>query len=120
MNTQQHISILGGIFVALSVLGLLAALIVLVATVGGGLLSGDARAAAISSGVGAVVALFIAAVSLPGIIGGAGLLKRRSWSRILVIVLCCLNLLSFPIGTAVGVYGLWVLTRPEAQHILSR
>jgi hypothetical protein len=120
MSTQQHITILGAVFIALSALGLLAALIVLVATVGGGLLSGDARAAAITSGVGVVVALFIAALSLPGIIGGVGLLKRRSWSRILVLVLCVLNLLSFPFGTAVGAYGLWVLTRPEAHRILAR
>jgi hypothetical protein len=120
MSTQQHVTTLGAIFIALGALGLLAALIVLLATVGGGLLSGDAQAAAISSGVGIVVAFFILLVSAPGVVGGVGLLKRKSWSRILVMVLCCLNLLSFPIGTAVGVYGLWVLTRPEAQQILSR
>ena len=119
MSIQQHITILGGIFIALSSLMLLAALIVFLGLVGGGLLSGDAQAMAITSGLGVVIALFLLILSAPGIIGGIGLLKRKSWSRILVIVLAILNLLNVPLGTLIGIYALWVLTRPEAIDILS-
>lgn len=119
MSIQQHLTVLGAIFIALGALGLLIALIVFVAVVGGGFASGDAQAAAITTGVGAAIAFFIALFSAPGLIGGWGLLKRKPWSRVLVLVLACLNLLSIPIGTAIGIYALWVLTRPEAQQALA-
>ena len=48
-------------------------------------------------------------LSVPSIIAGVGLLKRRSWARILTIVLSVLNLINIPFGTLLGIYGLWVL-----------
>lgn len=117
---EKHITILGAIYIALGVLGALTALIVFAAIVGGGLMSRDMEAMAITTGVGTVVALFLLLVSLPGIIAGVGLLKRKSWSRILVLILACLNLLNIPFGTAIGIYSLWALTRPETPRILSR
>ena len=44
-----------------------------------------------------------------GIIAGWGLLERRMWARMLALVLGCLALLSVPLGTALGIYTLWVL-----------
>ena len=44
-----------------------------------------------------------------GLIAGWGLYERRSWARILAIVLGFLNLLHPPFGTAIGIYTLWVL-----------
>ena len=40
---------------------------------------------------------------------GWGLMKVRHWARPLAIVLGVLALLKFPIGTALGLYTLWVL-----------
>lgn len=117
---QNHITILGALYIAIGALGVLAAIIIFVSVVGGGLLSGDAQALAITSGVGTVIALIVLLVSAPGIIGGIGLLKRKTWARILVIILACINLLNLPFGTALSIYSLWALTRPEAQQILSR
>lgn len=117
---KQHIDILGWLYIAFGALGLLAAVIVLIATVGGGLLSGDARAAAVASGVGFFVAVLVSVLSLPNLIGGWGLLKRKSWSRMLVIVLGCISLISIPIGTILGIYTLWALTKPEARSLLSQ
>jgi hypothetical protein len=68
--------------------------------------------------IGVVVVLLICCVSLPALIGGVGLLKMRSWSRIFMIVISILHLLSFPIGTALGVYGVWVLFQDEARRLL--
>ena len=115
---QQHINILGWIYIVLGGLGFLAAVFVLFGTVGGGLLSGDAEAALITSGVGFFVALLVAVLSIPSLIGGWGLLKRRPWARILVMILGALQLLSIPVGTIIGIYTLWALTRPEAQSLL--
>jgi len=63
------------------------------------------------------VVFFIALLSLPGILAGWGLLNYKPWARILAIVLSALNLLSVPIGTVIGAYGLWVLLNTETERL---
>jgi len=116
---QQHITILGVLYIILGALGILAGVIVFVTVAGGGIISGDGEAMAITAVVGSAIAIFLFLISAPGVIGGIGLLQRRSWARILVLILGCLNLLSIPFGTALGIYTLWALTKPEAQSLLS-
>jgi len=60
------------------------------------------------------VGLLMAALGLPGLLAGYGLLTRKPWARVLAIVVGILSLLNFPIGTAIGIYTLWVLTQPVA------
>ena len=71
----------------------------------------------ITSIVGSTLALFLIIISVPGIIGGIGLLKYKYWAKILVIILGILNLFNIPIGTIVGVYTLWVLFNSETDKI---
>jgi hypothetical protein len=59
--------------------------------------------------IGGMIVMVILTFSVPSIIAGIGLLKRRSWARILAIVLSVLNLINIPFGTLLGIYGLWVL-----------
>ncbi len=47
--------------------------------------------------------------ALAGFAAGAGLLERQSWARVLAIVLAFMALFSPPVGTALGIYTLWVL-----------
>jgi hypothetical protein len=86
--------------------------------------STSARDAAIAvpilGGIGTILFVVIGAISLPGLIGGIGLLKLAPWSRIFMIVISALDLLSVPIGTALGIYGIWVLTRPETEALFAR
>jgi len=59
-----------------------------------------------------IVPVFFWMISLLGIsaiIVGYGLSQRTSWARIAAIVFGCLALLKFPLGTALGIYTLWVL-----------
>lgn len=49
-------------------------------------------------------------------LSGWGLLKRKSWARMLALVLAFLGLLSFPFGTALGVYTIWVLLAGNGEH----
>jgi zinc-ribbon domain len=44
-----------------------------------------------------------------GICVGLGLMQRRSWARVAAIILGVLSLFHPPLGTALGVYTLWVL-----------
>ena len=66
---------------------------------------------------GAVLVLFMIVTSLPALIIGYGLYQLQPWSRIAGIVLSIVSLLWFPIGTALGVYGLWVLFSAEGQRL---
>ncbi len=72
----------------------------------------------VPTALGALFALLALVLSLPAMIAGFGLLRYRNWARILTIVLCILNLLNFPFGSALGAYGLWVLLsrRGEAHY----
>ena len=65
----------------------------------------------------AMVYSVVLILSLPGLIAGIGLLKFRPWARILGIVISALDLMSVPIGTAIGIYGLWVLLSNETEAL---
>ena len=67
--------------------------------------------------IGGAVFLFTLVLAIPGLIAGIGLLSFKPWARILTIVLSVLELLHFPFGTALGVYGLWALLSPEGTAL---
>ena len=74
----------------------------------------------VTGAVGVAIAGFLIVLSLPGIIAGLGLLKFRPWARILAIIVGALHLLSFPLGTALGVYTLVVLLNNEAPAVFGQ
>jgi hypothetical protein len=49
-----------------------------------------------------------------------GLFERESWARMLGLVLGFLGLLRFPLGTALGIYTLWVLLPEESGREYER
>jgi len=51
-----------------------------------------------------------------GFFAGWGLLRREPWARMLTIVLSFLALFNIPFGTALGIYGLWVLSPAESER----
>lgn len=114
---QQHVRILGWIFVAYGALLLLIPIVAGVFIVGGGLISGDRDAMLITSGVALLIGCIFAVLSIPMIITGSGLLKFRQWARILAIILGVLQILSFPFGTALAIYALWVLLNAESEPL---
>lgn len=110
---KNHITVLAALRIGWSAMGILAAIIVFVAVVGGGLISGDETAIAITSLVGSIVATVVLVFSLPGLVAGIGLLRLRPWSRMLTLILAALDLFAIPIGTIFGAYALWVLLQDE-------
>lgn len=120
MNGSSHVSLLGVLYIGLSLLTLLGALVVILTLGGAGLLSGDLGVFALTSGIGTAIALFLLVLGLPGLIGGFGLLRRRPWARTLVLVLGILNLVNFPFGTLVGIYTLYVLFRVDVEREFGR
>ena len=70
---------------------------------------------------GALFALSISAIVLLALIGlsvvaGIGLIKGKSWGRILAMVNAILDLFSFPIGTTIGVLTLIYLFKQEVKE----
>lgn len=116
---DQHVRILGVLYIAFNLIALAVAALILILT-GAGVLSGDAEALFITSTVGMVIGLFLGMLSLPGIVAGIGLLKRREWGRILALILGVLNLLNIPFGTLLGLYSLWVLANQETINLFRR
>ena len=115
---DRHLTIVGVLHTAFGALGLLMAFIIFVAVAGGGLLSGDSEAIWITLGVGSAIAFVLGVISAPAIVGGVGILKRRAWSRPLVLILGFLDLILIPFGTMLGVYTIWVLMQDDAARIL--
>ena len=123
---RDHVRILAYLHIVFGSLGIVAAVIVLfvfggIAGIVGASNPGDPQAWHVAMPilgiVGLVISVFVLLLSLPGIIAGFGLLRFRPWARLLTIVLSALNLLSIPIGTALGIYGLWVLLQPETERL---
>jgi serine/threonine protein kinase len=114
---EKHVMIVGGIRIAFSAIFLLVAAIAFIAIVGGGRISQNPVAIRITSLVGPIVALFITLVSVPGLIGGIWLIKRKGWARILVLILSILDLLNIPFGTIFGGYSLWVLLNKDTTEL---
>jgi hypothetical protein len=113
---KTHVQIVAILHIAYAVMGLIAAFIILsIFGVAGGIVvsQGEGTAAGIVGLVGLVIGSLLAILAVPGIIGGWGLLAGRGWARILVIILGILDLLHFPLGTALGIYTLWALLRVD-------
>ena len=55
------------------------------------------------------VALMTVMAAALAFVVGFSLLNRKPWGRVLGIVIGILTLIKFPIGTALGIYTLWVL-----------
>ena len=112
-----HVKVLAAFHIILGLLGLMGSLMVLLLFGGAtGIISTtgptdpDALLAVPIVGlIGGMIVMVMLTFSVPSIIAGIGLLKRRSWARILAIVLSVLNLLNITFGTLLGIYGLWVL-----------
>jgi hypothetical protein len=118
---DKHITVVGALKIGLGALGLLITAIVFVVIVGGGflgaILSEEEVPFVATAFVGAAIAFFAVLFSVPGIIGGIGLLKHRPWARILVLILSIFDLVNVPVGTAIGVYSIWVLMQDETIEI---
>lgn len=112
---DQHVKILGWLNIIGAALFIVIGAFVFLLLVGIGAASGDAEAVPILTLVATFVGGFMLVMALPGLAAGFGLLKRRSWGRILALVVGVLNIPNFPLGTIIGVYSLWVLLQDEAS-----
>jgi hypothetical protein len=72
--------------------------------------------APVMSGLAAVAGCFILLSSALAFVTGFALITRKPWGRTIAIVAGILSLIKIPIGTAMGIYTLWVLA-PTASGV---
>ncbi len=75
-------------------------------------------AATITVVVGVVMALFMIPLVVLHLLAAAGLKKRTRY--MLAFVMSCFTCLSFPLGTALGVWSILVLQRPSVKALFGR
>ena len=124
---REHVRILAVLNIVMGSLGLLLGICFLLFFGGLGVFASLAgksdpdafMAIPVMGAVGGIVFVALFVFAAPQIIGGIGLLKGQGWARILMIVFSALGLLSVPIGTAMGIYGLWVLLNDETARMFA-
>jgi hypothetical protein len=123
-SADSHVDLVGVLFIVWGALTILIG----ISTLALGMAAASLISAAAEAGRGQFAASLTAATftlfALLAILWGAahvavGLLlrRRRHWSRLGAILLSSVDLLLLPYGTALGVYGLWVLLRDDSKRL---
>ena len=115
---DKHVTLAGAFNLALGILGILGVIVgsAMMATLVGYIEEPEGAAIAVLA-----VSLgfsYLAISSVAQIIFAVGLLKRRSWSRVPMIIVSAVKLLDIPLGTALGIYTIWVMIQDETKTIL--
>ena len=110
---KQHVIAVAWLQIGLSIVWMLVMFTVALLLWGIGLSTHDRDVVEILTIIAPIIIVFGILTAVPSIIGGIFLLKFKEWSRILVIIISFIDLIIFPIGTAVGIYSLWVLLNKE-------
>ena len=122
---DTHVKVLGSLQIALGAMVLFGALVLVfvfggVTSVMGASGDPDARVALPIVGItGMALVTCLAAVGVPSVIIGIGLIRLRPWARIAGMVISILSLMMIPFGTIVGVYGLWVLFSKDTERLFT-
>lgn len=118
MNTlAMHRTIAASLFVGLGILEVLIAGVLFLAIAGGGLITGDAFVIAVTGTVATVLALLVLAFSLPGLVGGAAVLRGVPWGRPVLLIAAAMSIFFVPLGTILGIYTLIVLAVEETSPV---
>ena len=119
-DMAKHINIFGALFLTFSILMIIGGVVINQFLPMAGEISGDSTAIRITSIIGQSIGAVLFIFAVPGFICGYGLITKKAWSRVFGIILSCLSLLSIPIGTIIGIYGLWTLFKDETKDLLSK
>lgn len=117
---EKHINIVASLRIGFSILGIIFGSVVFIVLYFVGDFVDDRDAQTVLTIVANVLIVLIFLLSIPGIIAGIGLFKRKEWARILTLIISVLDLVNVPIGTAVGAYSIWALVQPEVVELFNK
>lgn len=117
---EKHINVVAALQIGLSVFTLLIVILTYsVMSIIGGFID-QPEGEMILRIIGTVISTFLVIISIPGIVAGFGLYRRKEWARILTLILSVLAIFNFPFGTAIGIYSIWALIQPETVAAFSK
>jgi O-antigen/teichoic acid export membrane protein len=117
---EKHINVVAALQIGFSILGLIIGGVLFTLFVLLGNFIDEPDAQIVFGIIAKVVMVVLIVLSIPGIIAGIGLLKRKEWARILTLILSVLSLVNFPIGTAIGAYSIWAMVQPEVVELFKK
>ena len=117
---EKHVNVIAALRIGFSILGLVAGIILFIILYIVGGFADDNEAKFVLTLIANILIVFFILLSIPGIIAGVGLLKRKEWARILTLILSVFDLFNIPIGTAFGIYSIWALVQPEVVELFQR
>lgn len=116
----KHVTLLGALWIAYAVLSFFGAfvLVILNKHLLGVLMSQPdfARVGGFIRPIFHVVAFIALGRGILAILAGVGLLAKQSWGRILAVVVGCISLIHIPVGTALGIYTIWVMLGDNGEQ----
>ena len=113
---NRHLRLLGILWLALSAFRLIPGFILL-SSFGQAIIAEDPNAPLFLHSLLRTIGAVILVMAVLGLATGWGLLTRQPWARMLAIVLGCISLImDIPLGTALGIYTLWVLLPAESEQ----
>ena len=123
-----HVDLLGMLFIVWGLLTTLVGVSTLALGVGAVALitsanrsEGGQFAAGLTAAVFTTLAIIAIVWGAAHVAVGVPLRRRRPWSRMAALMLGSIDLLLLPYGTALGLYGLWVLLHEDGKKLfLSR
>ena len=114
---KQHVIVVAWLQIGLSIVWVVIGFGIAALILGAGVASHDRDVTEILGIVAPIIVTFSILTAIPSIIGGIFLLRFKEWARILVIIISFIDLINFPIGTALGIYSLWVLLKTETVKL---
>jgi hypothetical protein len=117
---DRHVQLIGILWIVYGIMGLLFAFFVFLLLFGVSFIPDMGHIApGILRFIAWISSLFFMALAIPQIIAGLGLMKRKEWARILTLIVSFFHLLSFPLGTALGIYSFVILLKPETVRLFN-
>ena len=121
-----HVDLLGVLFIVWGLLTTLIGVSTLALGVGAVALitsanrgEGGEFAAGLTAAVFTALAVIAILWGSAHVVVGVPLRRRRPWSRIMALMLGSIDLLLLPYGTALGLYGLWVLLSEDGKSLFT-
>ena len=119
-----HVDLLGMLFIVWGLLTTLVGVSTLALGVGAVALitsanrsEGGQFAAGLTAAVFTTLAIIAIVWGAAHVAVGVPLRRRRPWSRMAALMLGSIDLLLLPYGTALGLYGLWVLLHEDGKKL---
>ncbi len=112
-RVQQHVKLVGILWIAYAVFHALGGLVLLI--IANTIFGPASDHPAFLRPLLSAVAVFLLVKAVGSFAAAFGLFERQSWGRTLSLIMAVVALINVPLGTALGIYTLWVLMSPQAE-----